>query len=45
MTLEMESGESLSMIGKWFASYRKQPDGTWLLATDIWNMDAPMTAG
>jgi ketosteroid isomerase-like protein len=23
----------------WFATYRKQPDGSWKCATDIWNSD------
>lgn len=44
MKVVSESGEPLSMTGKWFASYRKQSDGIWLLATDIWNMDAPVTS-
>jgi uncharacterized protein (TIGR02246 family) len=44
-TAEAESGELLRFKMSWFATYRKQPDGSWKCATDIWNSDEPPTAG
>ena len=44
VTVESESGGSLLMKGKWSRIYRKQPDGSWLCASDTWNMDNPPTA-
>jgi ketosteroid isomerase-like protein len=29
--------------GKWVGVYKRQPDGTWKCAFDIWNSDAPAT--
>ncbi len=43
-TVEPEPGKSLSMKGKWTSSYRKQPDGSWLATSLIWNLDEPMKA-
>ena len=43
MTAELEPRKQISMKGKWTGSYRKQADGSWLMASDIWNLDAPMT--
>ncbi len=40
MTVETEEGET-RMVGKWLATYRKE-GGRWRLATDCWNLDAPM---
>jgi uncharacterized protein (TIGR02246 family) len=28
--------------GKWVAVLRRQPDGTWLIATNVWNSDLPL---
>jgi ketosteroid isomerase-like protein len=28
--------------GKWVAVWRRQPDGTWLIVTNIWNSDLPL---
>jgi ketosteroid isomerase-like protein len=44
VTVESKSGESLLMKGKWTRSYRKQPDGSWLCASDTWNLDEPPKA-
>jgi ketosteroid isomerase-like protein len=44
MGVEPEPGNSLSMIGKWSLTFRKQPDGSWLMASDTWNHDEPPTA-
>ena len=40
MTVETDEGET-RMVGKWLATYRKE-GGRWRLATDCWNLDAPM---
>ena len=45
MTVEPDSGGSLSMKGKWTSHYRKQPDGSWVYCSLIWNLDEPATAG
>jgi ketosteroid isomerase-like protein len=45
MILEVDTNRSLSMTGKWCATYRKQPYTDWLCAYHIWNLDAPPTAG
>ncbi len=39
-TVETEDGET-RMVGKWLATYRKE-GGRWRMATDCWNLDAPM---
>jgi uncharacterized protein (TIGR02246 family) len=38
MTIEGIS-EPVREAGKWVAVWRKQPDGQWLIAVDIWNSD------
>jgi ketosteroid isomerase-like protein len=43
MTVEPEAGQPESMKGKWTGSYRKQSDGSWLMASDVWNFDEPPT--
>ncbi len=40
MTVETDEGEA-RMVGKWLATYRKE-GGRWRLATDCWNLDAPV---
>jgi len=34
------AGEQLLDSGKYLAVFRRQPDGTWRWATDMWNSDA-----
>ena len=34
-------GESLTQSGKFLIIYRREPDGTWRIARDIFNLDAP----
>jgi uncharacterized protein (TIGR02246 family) len=34
------AGEELLDSGKYLAVFRRQPDGTWRWATDMWNSDA-----
>lgn len=41
LMVESEPGETIPMTGKWIAHYRQQPDGSWLCASDTWNLDAP----
>jgi ketosteroid isomerase-like protein len=38
-SVEAMPGQLTPMIGKWTCTYRKQVDGTWLCASDIWNLD------
>ncbi len=42
MTVETEDGET-RMVGKGLATYRKE-GGRWRVATNCWNLDAPMMA-
>jgi ketosteroid isomerase-like protein len=44
MTAESEPGKPMSLKGKWTATYRRQAGGSWLMASDIWNLDEPLTA-
>jgi ketosteroid isomerase-like protein len=44
MTVEPTPGQRLRMIGKWTSTFRRQPSGTWLCASDIWNLDSPPLA-
>jgi ketosteroid isomerase-like protein len=41
MSFEVDGGTQ-SVTGKWLAVWRKQPDGSWLLAVDAWNNDHPL---
>ena len=41
MTVEPEPGAPVSMKGKWTSHYNKQPDGSWLYKSLIWNLDEP----
>ncbi|NIM51970.1 MAG: DUF4440 domain-containing protein [Gemmatimonadales bacterium] len=34
--------EPITDRGKYVAIFRKQPDGSWLIAVDIWNSDQPL---
>ena len=34
-------GEPMVEAGKGFHVYRRQPDGTWRIAIDVWNTDSP----
>jgi ketosteroid isomerase-like protein len=40
MTVETAPGQTVRMKGKWAATYRKHDTGTWLCASDAWNLDA-----
>ena len=42
MTIEPAPGQSVSMVGKFAATYRKRADGGWLCASDTWNLDGPL---
>ena len=42
LTVETEDGET-RMVGKWLGTYRKE-GGRWRVATNCWNLDAPMMA-
>ena len=44
MTVEPEPQQTVSIVGKWAATYRKRGDGGWLCASDTWNVDSPMGA-
>jgi len=45
MTVESEPGRPASMKGKWTCTCRKQPDGSWRVASNMWNVDGPLAAG
>ena len=34
--------EPISALMKWICIFRKQPDGKWLIAEDIWNSELPL---
>jgi ketosteroid isomerase-like protein len=34
--------EPITDVGKWVAVLRKQPDGSWKVAVNIWNSDQPL---
>ncbi len=42
LTLEIEGMEPTPDTGKYIEIHRRQPDGSWLLATDIFNSDIPL---
>lgn len=42
MSIEPAPGQSVSMVGKWSATYRRRADGSWRCASDTWNLDAPV---
>jgi uncharacterized protein (TIGR02246 family) len=43
MTLIVEgTSEPIHITGKYVEIWRKQPDGKWLIAVDIWNSDLPL---
>ena len=42
LTLEIEGMEPTPDTGKYIEIRRRQPDGSWLLAVDIFNSDVPL---
>ncbi len=43
LTFQFEGTEEpISDTAKWICIFRKQPDGKWLIAVDIWNSDLPL---
>jgi uncharacterized protein (TIGR02246 family) len=43
LTFQIEGMEEpISESAKWISIFRKQPDGRWLIAVDIWNSDQPL---
>ncbi len=42
MTLEIEGMPPVQETGKYIEIRRKQEDGSWLLAVDIFNSDTPL---
>ncbi|MCZ6702420.1 MAG: hypothetical protein O6940_05190 [Ignavibacteria bacterium] len=40
----VDGGESIMETGKCIHVYKRQADGTWKIAQDIWNMDNPPAA-
>ena len=37
--------QPIAITGKNVHTYLRQPDGSWLIASDIWNTDAPVRRG
>ncbi|MGH2400242.1 MAG: YybH family protein [bacterium] len=42
LSIEPSPGQRMQITGKWVGLYRKQADGNWLCALDIWNADHPV---
>lgn len=40
-TIAPTSGEPVNDVGQGLYVYRRQPDGSWLIAYDVWNSDGP----
>ena len=40
-----EGGDTTTDIGKWVLILKRQADGSWKIATEIWNRDAPLNVG
>ncbi|MHA2277182.1 MAG: YybH family protein [Candidatus Kariarchaeaceae archaeon] len=40
-----EGGDTTTVIGKWVLILQRQTDGSWKIATEIWNRDAPLNVG
>jgi ketosteroid isomerase-like protein len=45
VTVEPEPGKLQSMKGKVVITSRRQSDGSWLVASDMWSLDEPVTEG
>lgn len=43
-SLTPEGPDATPLAGKWVAISRRQPDGTWKVTANIWNLDAPAPA-
>jgi ketosteroid isomerase-like protein len=43
-TLTPDTPNATAVTGKWVAISHRQPDGSWKLAANIWNLDAPAPA-
>jgi ketosteroid isomerase-like protein len=41
MTIEARGAEAVEDVGKYIEIRKKQPDGSWLIAADIFNSDKP----
>ena len=44
MSVPDDSGKSITDHGKYVAVWKKQADGNWKVAVDIWNTDLPLPA-
>ena len=44
MSAPDDSGKSITDHGKYVAVWKKQADGNWKVAVDIWNTDLPLPA-
>src|SRR5689334_17924484 len=44
LTMPDDGGKTISDHGKYVAIWKKQSDGSWKVATDIWNTDLPVPA-
>lgn len=42
LTAPDDTGKTTTDRGKYVAVWKKQPDGSWKVATDIWNSDIPI---
>jgi uncharacterized protein (TIGR02246 family) len=37
-----EGGDTTTAVGQWVIIFQRQADGSWKIATEIWNRDAPL---
>jgi ketosteroid isomerase-like protein len=42
ITVALPDGTTVDDCGKTLLAFQKQPDGSWLCVTDIWNSDLPL---
>ena len=42
ITFALPDGTTVSDFGKTLLAFQKQPDGSWLCVTDMWNSDIPL---
>ena len=44
VSIEPEGGQAMTDRGKYLVVMKRQPDGSWKVAVDIWNSDLPQPA-
>jgi len=44
VTIQPEGGQEVTVRGKYLVALKRQADGSWKVAVDIWNSDLPQPA-